>query len=368
MRFGSKERHACLAVLSLLLVISFLFVPDVTAQQRIRLTVGDTTGSSGELNSAITVTLTNLYDEIPAFHIWIRLTEPGIAEFQTDIDTVIDTTYWHCATGTPEDCTEWVAVDFPEQTPEDVDSIHIDTVEAIVGSFDTVGTRISGWEMVDARSIISGADGMDIRVSAIADRASVEGTHPPLSPGTGVLFRLLADILPIPPEQTNRTVTVYVDPSWKENFAISDLDGHAIGWVVVEVPDINYYMCTIPDPEGCLEWTKVHEWECPTEGCDSVAYTVEYTTVLDEDQVALFPGELTVENWVCGDVTGEGNVSIGDISLIIDHLFINFPDIDPIEPGNTNCSTEVPIRLTIGDISALIDHLFINQEPLCCEN
>ena len=183
-----------------------------------------------------------------------------------------------------------------------------------------------------------------------------------------MLFRVLADILPIPPEQTDRTVTVYIDPSWKENFAISDLEGHAIGWVVTEVPDTNYFMCTLPDPGGCLEWTKVHEWECPEGGCDSVEITVDYTTILDYDQVALFPGELTVDNWVCGDVTGEGNVTIGDVSLIIDHLFINFPPIDPLEPGNTNCSTEVPIRLTIGDVSALIDHLFINQQPLCCEN
>ena len=366
MRFGSKEKRACLTVLFLLLVSMLTIVPGSQAVERVRLTVGDTTGAAGELNSAITVTLTNPFDNIPAFNIWIRLSQPGIAQFQTELDTIIDSTYWVCSTGTPENCSEWVAVDFPDQNP--YDSIHIDTVEALVGSFDTVGTRISGWELVDARAIIDGADGLDIRVSAIADRASVPGTHPPLSPGTGVLFRLLADILPIPASQEERTVTVYVDPSWKENFSVSDAAGNAIGWVVVEVPDTNYYMCTLPDPEGCLQYTKVPKWDCPPEGCDSVYIGVDYSTVFDDTQVALFPGELTVDSWMCGDVTGEGNVSIGDVSRIIDHLFITYPVIDPKEPGNTNCSTEIPVVLTIGDISALIDHLFINQQPLCCQN
>jgi len=89
--------------------------------------------------------------------------------------------------------------------------------------------------------------------------------------------------------------------------------------------------------------------------------------VLDETQVSLNPGSITVRNWVCGDVTGDSNVTIGDLSLLIDHLFINNPAIDTPAAGNTNCSQEFPIVLSIGDVSALIDHLFIGEQPLCCE-
>jgi hypothetical protein len=64
--------------------------------------------------------------------------------------------------------------------------------------------------------------------------------------------------------------------------------------------------------------------------------------------------------WTLGDVSHDHEVAIGDISLLIDHLFVYGTPIVPPRVGdiNGNC------RITIGDIGLLIDYLFISgTEP-----
>jgi hypothetical protein len=89
--------------------------------------------------------------------------------------------------------------------------------------------------------------------------------------------------------------------------------------------------------------------------------------VLDSTQVKLYDGMIEVGNYICGDCNANGDISIADISLLIDHLFISGAPIDPLERCDVNCSPEVPTVLTIGDASVLIDRLFITQTPMCCE-
>jgi hypothetical protein len=335
--------------------------------------VGDTTGSPGQHNSVVTVFMTNTQDQIAAFTLHLVLNRNDIANFQTDFATVIDTTYWKewcCTQYSGEQCVDSTrdtcAVDFPDI--EHWDFMLVDTAEVSIGSFDTVGTLISGWEMVEARSVSTGDLGLDIKLTAIADRSSVPGFKPPINPQQGgVLFRLLADIFPLPPGQIDRTVGIGIDVSWKPYFSFSTPAGVSIGWITVQVPDTNYYMCTQPVPppgSGCYPggWLKVHSWECPTGGCDSVSVINVPLAVLDETQVKLYDGSIQVGNFICGDCNGSG-----DISLLIDHLFITGTPIEPPERCNVNCSTENPVVLTIGDISVLIDRLFITQSPMCCE-
>ena len=70
-----------------------------------------------------------------------------------------------------------------------------------------------------------------------------------------------------------------------------------------------------------------------------------------------------------GDVnmSGDDVPTIGDISVLIDHLFISGPDLECIEEADVNQSGGAyPTEddLTIGDVSVLIDHLFISGQPL----
>ena len=78
----------------------------------------------------------------------------------------------------------------------------------------------------------------------------------------------------------------------------------------------------------------------------------------------------------CIGTTGNANcdpldeVTIGDISTLIDHLFISGAPLGCIDEADVNQSggvNPIPDEITIGDISTLIDHLFISLAalPVC---
>ena len=386
MWFCSGSRRTCVAASVLVLILLLAFASESQAVESLRVRVGDTTASAGQENSVVTVYLNNTFDDIAAFTLHLMLTRNDIASFQNDLDTVIDTTYWkewcwHCTQWNGATCVDssqaqdTCAVDFPDTQPWDF--ILVDTTEAYLGNFDTVGTLISGWEQVDSRAVSTGELGLDIKVTAIADKSKPTTHHPPIHPQMGgVLFRLLADVFPIPDTQLDREVGIEVDVAVKEYFVLSTPVGEAIGWISIPVPDTNYYMCDNWDPTFtyCVDSTKVHEWECPVGGCDFVVIDTIEVAQLDPTKVKVFNGKIEVLGWKCGDCNGDGqpgpngpDPTLGDIMLMVDHLFISGTPIVPEERCNVNCSTESPVDLTLGDIMVLVDRLFITQTRMCCE-
>ncbi len=76
--------------------------------------------------------------------------------------------------------------------------------------------------------------------------------------------------------------------------------------------------------------------------------------------------EMKLQVWLYrGDWDWDGIVSMTDLTLMINWLFIDLGDIPPMpvmEVGNTDCEgTEI----TMSDLTALIDHLFISLDPIC---
>jgi len=70
-----------------------------------------------------------------------------------------------------------------------------------------------------------------------------------------------------------------------------------------------------------------------------------------------------------GDVNGVGGdvPTIGDISVLVNHLFISGDPLDCYQEGDINQSGgRYPTTddITVGDISTLVDHLFISCDPL----
>jgi len=70
-----------------------------------------------------------------------------------------------------------------------------------------------------------------------------------------------------------------------------------------------------------------------------------------------------------GDVDGRGGdvPTIGDISLLIDHLFINLPALECYPEADADQSggaQPIPDDITIGDITRLIDFLYLTGTPL----
>lgn len=311
-----------------LLAIVVLFGPTTQAQERLIITINDAVAGPGE-QAYLEVSLANPVDEIFGFQLHLILNRNDVANF-----------------------------------------VVVEEDGRYFSEVDTVGTLLSGsfgtpW----AEAVSTGELGLDLLVTG-----STEWPSSPeyLQPQSGaVLFRVPIQMQsPLPPRPAERTAEAHVDIGFKRWFSFSTPTAESIGWITEIVPDTNYYMCTVPEPPpgtGCYEWTKTYEWECPEGGCDSMEIIMVDVAVLDETQVTLLDGSVRLHIWTCGDVNGSGDVTISDITRIIDHLFIDNPEIDPIEGGNANCTGELPTVLTIGDISALIDHLFLSTDPLCCQ-
>jgi len=266
---------------------------------QITIEVGDTTADSGELNSVISVFLTNVVDSVAAFELWLQLSRPDIAIFQTEMDTVVDTTHWICEEWSGPDCIDSVSCN-PDSTTCEI--THIDTVEAYMGNFDTSGCLTSGWELMMSRSITQA--GFDIKVTGIADKFGTPGVTLPIGPQTGgVLFRLLADVQEVHDTIINRTANIFV-PQFLDHFNISRTDGTSIGIIGEEVLDSNFWRCNAwvpPLNEVCLDWEKV-----PGPEYDSVFVEIDTVAILDTSAVHLEPGELTINLYTgaCCDSLG----------------------------------------------------------------
>ena len=73
--------------------------------------------------------------------------------------------------------------------------------------------------------------------------------------------------------------------------------------------------------------------------------------------------------WVLGDLapvgSPDGEVSLGDMTVLIDYLFVSFQQSwDPPERANVDCSAGGEIGL--GDLTVIIDHLFVSFAPIIC--
>ena len=69
-----------------------------------------------------------------------------------------------------------------------------------------------------------------------------------------------------------------------------------------------------------------------------------------------------------GDTDGQGDPSeatLGDLTVMIDHLFVSFEDLECWEEGNVDESQpEGPGSVSLGDLTVLIDHLFVSFADL----
>jgi hypothetical protein len=65
------------------------------------------------------------------------------------------------------------------------------------------------------------------------------------------------------------------------------------------------------------------------------------------------------------DSSPDDAVSLGDLSLLVDHLYISFAEPECWEEANVDGSQpEGEGSISLGDLTILIDHLFISFDPL----
>ena len=348
-----------------------LYGDDMSRSYDLEIFVGDTTGSSGEQNSEISIYLKNYTDTVAGFNLWIQLSRPDIMEFQTSMDiieylehyiytswegeppvpndSVVASPYWVCTNWDGPDCidsismlgyyqcTDYSGDDCIDSTfiewIEGVDPVYTTLKEAFVGNIDTVGTMVQGWEMITTCSLTE--TGQDMLITAFADQAG----PPPDTRTSGIgypqygaqpLIKILGDIFPMDDTVTNRVVAVKIEANIIDYFGFSDESGGSVGIISEDVEHYSYFMCEtwlIPDVQ-CMYWNRVMESECPEpEGCDSIHVDTILHGFLDVDECCDPTGEnciKKIEEWECPsqfDGTGvwhDGNIRIvyGSITVL----------------------------------------------------
>ena len=351
-----KKLSVALVVIVLTIIMS---ATTTTAQiPSISLKVADTTAAPNSLNTAITVFMDNIFDEVAGFNIWIQLDRPDVMIFQTDTITIIDTAFWECI----DTNTGGVCIDSIEGFG--FDSLwyvfYVDTFVDTVGSFDTTGTLISGWDFVDTRSL-SGV-GTDINIVGIADLPG-GAVVPPISSGQqgGVLLRILADVFPMDDSVSDRTVNMLVQTDFKDHFSFARPDGSSINWTTTQVLDTTCFECLQWFEDTlCLNWNEVPQvlgQPLDTSLCDSLFIELVTIPILDSANINIINGSLTVLlSFACGNINGslDGQIDIADLVYLVGFMFQSGPDPIPYEAGNVDCAG----LIDISDLVYMVGFMF----------
>ncbi len=377
---------AALGLASTLTII--LGAGQASAQPALVVDVIDTVALPNTQNTVISIFVDNFSDTVAGVELWIQLDRPDAVVFQTNVDTIPDTSLWRCLTGTFPNCTDsvqvfdtirfWSCQNPPGAVPPNcLDSIevadtllgydwfttipydfsHIVDKEIILGNFDTTGTLMSGWEFVDARSL--GGQGFDIKISALANQAALPVTSGFGPQNGGLLIKLLADVI-LDDTATDRTVNMRIVSSTLNNFSFSDELGNSIGIVTDSVEDTAFWFCEqwdIFDTSLCLSYIRV-----PTPPFDSLSTAIVLVGRLDTTKVFLSDGSLTIlvpPACVCGDVNDDTKKNIADITYMIARIFSGGPS--PMcggSPSNLPADADGNCKFNIADITYMIAWIF----------
>jgi len=232
---GLLRKVTIVAFIAVSLIL--LAIPTANALPDLTVRVSDTTGPVGAFNSVISVYFSNSHDTVSGFRMHLQLDRPDIMTFKTDTATLVDTSYWECLAYDGDDC-----IDSVLSTPlSDWDFIHVDTGIFQVGSLDSTGTLVSGWECIWTRSPHTGNG---LLIEGWADLPGDMSHGPAILPSQGnVLIKLLADIHHIPDTATERTVNIMILSELLGSLFFYRPDGSLIGMAYETVEDTNYYNC-----------------------------------------------------------------------------------------------------------------------------
>jgi|GEM_PF-1397165 len=224
---------------------------------------------------------------------------------------------------------------------------------------DTTGTLISGWELVLSQNF----EGWEtnILINAQADVGTTPGFTPGIGPQSGEtpLFNLVAHTYEYPDTLPDQTVGLWMQayPAW---FAFYNQEKQMIGLYVDTVCDSVYFQCLYwVEDSLCLEWEKV---QFPP--YDSAAYECDNVPYIDTNIVKVDNGSVTVMLSLCGDVNGNGEIDISDITALISYLYLHGDPPPVMRTANLNGSLDGEID--ISDITYIIAALYIDhREPVC---
>ncbi len=308
----SLARADCLFFLPITCLLLFLLPsPVLLADPSLELSIDEVSALAGDQSFGLPVHLTNVTDTIAGIEFWFQLDRPGAAFF--------------------------------------------------VPKIDTVGTLLAGWDYLDVR-LMGGSD-LGVKVTAAAD-LTPPITNRGFGPQSGdtPLLKLQVSI-PEQPDPITEFALIHIITE-VEQFGFATPQGGALCVECEEEIVTTFFRCTEwhPDPDsGCVNWIEVTQ-----PPIDSAHTDTTYSCWVDTACVRIDGGRVTIIDPVCGNIDGslDGLVTMGDLTLLIDHLFISLEPLRWPSIGNVDGSSDDLV--TMGDLTKLIDHLFISLDDLDC--
>lgn len=305
--------------------------------------LGDVEAFPGDSMVHIPITMSNFYQGVAGFDLRLTVEHPELIEFSGPKSVIIDSTWFFCTAydGLGNCVDSFVTLDTGSQT-----FMHVDTITHYFEAVDSAGCLVSGWEVIDVRSIRQ--NGMTVRIVGLADNFGGLVVPPIPVQNGGVLLRLLVDAAAIGNEVMMREAR-FEPILAPDQFCFSSPEGQCIGLTSTEVVDTTCYRCNVWDNGICVDWSITDE-----PPCDSLAIVVDTANAYPSSAVVADSGSLAILR--CG--LGSELPTPVDVSTLVDFLFSGggAPNRGRAD-ANCSCALD-PI-----DLSALVDYLF-GGEPL----
>ncbi|MBD3258950.1 hypothetical protein GF377_10990 [candidate division GN15 bacterium] len=190
-------------------------------------------------------------------------------------------------------------------------------------------------------------------------------------------------------DQSGRVEThPYIGAPWAHEFTVTGPHAPSAptvmtpvdtgGWPVYDMlPTLTWTEAVDPDPNDTVMYTvelsddelftspvvfdSLTDTSCPV--VDSLEFSAEYwwrVEAFDRDGLSSMSAPGYFRTWVLGDVDHSDDVTLGDLTVMIDHLFLTLEPIEPAKVGDLNADCQI----SLGDLTIMIDHLFIGLDPL----
>ncbi len=249
-------------------------------------------------NIVVPVNVTNLADSVAGFQLWINISEPSLVKFKAD--SVSGGIYY--------------------------------------AKIDTIGTRIKGWEYLQAR-ILDDTIGAVLRVAGTADAGGFP-LKPPVPPGSGTFLRLHMETKGALGDSLCDSARVVLAINFAET-RFSDPHGDLIAYACSATVDTVYQNCAVIVNDTCQEWFDTTI--VPGQIC-----------WFDTLQGSFINGGIGFACCKCGDADGNNIFTISDAVFLITYIFGGGPAPNPSCLGDADGNGIT----TISDAVFLITFIF----------
>ena len=222
--------------------------------------------------------------------------------------------------------------------------------------FDTTGTLLSGWELVDGYD--TSGIGASLTLYGLANTLPDNHVYTPPIPAYGggalkPLIRVPVRAMGIPDSSETSTALEF---DGLLEFATPD--AQLVGIVTELIIDTLYLRCVERIDDSCVSWNEVDPHQS---GYDTVVVDSTRIGYIDSTVVVGRDGSVTVLQAMSCDITGDAAVTLTDLTCLVQFLFNQNRPPACLYYGN--CNFADPDVLNLSDVTGLVRYLFHDGPP-----